>query len=85
MQREGRKLPLENEDVNNELQPKDPEDGDKPKWDNRIGMGKGMGKEGEELANSKLDESESEEDDPIVVGNGEELEEIWAQEGYGSL
>ena len=86
LQREGRKPPLENEDVNNELQPEDPEDGDEPEWDDGIGMGEGMGEEGEELTNSKSDESESEEDDPVVAGDGEELdEEIWAQEGYGSL
>ena len=86
LQHEGCKPPLEKEDVSNELQPEDSEDGDKPEWDNRIGMGEGMGEEGEELTNSKSDESKGEEDDPVVAGDGEELDkEIWAQDGYGSL
>ena len=88
LQHKGCKLPLENEDGSNKLQPEDLEDGDKPEWDDRIGMGEGMGKEGEDLTNSKLDsdKSKSKEDDPVVAGNGEEFDkEIWAQEGYGSL
>ena len=87
LQREGRKPPPENEDVSNELQPQaeDLEDGDEPEWDDRIGMDEGMGEDGE-LINSKSDESEVEEDDPVVAGDGEEFdEEIWAREGYGSL
>jgi hypothetical protein len=82
LQHEGRKPPLENEDVSNELQPEDFEDGDEPEWDDGIGMNE----EGEGLDNSKSDESDDEEDDPVVADDGEELdEEIWAREGYGTF
>ena len=48
-------------------------------------MGDGMDDEGDELGNSELEESEGEEDVVVIADEGEELDNIWAQEGYGVL
>ena len=84
LQHKGRKLPPDDEDICIEVQTKDSED--ELEWEVGDGMDDGMDEEGDELGNPELKESEGEEDDVIVADKGEELnEDIWAQEGYGSL
>ena len=92
LQHKGCNAPPDNEDVSGDLQPEDLED--EPEWDIGVGTGEGMdegmdepeGGPGEEqVIDSESDESED-EDDAIVADEGEELDEdVWAQEGYGSL
>jgi len=87
LQREGREAPLDDENVGNDLKSEDSDD--ELAWDVGVGTqapGDGMDEEGEALGNSDSDGSEGEEDDIVIADDGEELDEdLWAQEGYGSL
>ena len=83
LQHEGREPPPDDEDIGLEVQSEDSED--EPEWEVGVGTGDGMD-EGDEHGNPELEESEGKDDDVIVADEGEELDEdIWAQEGYGSL
>ena len=84
LQREGREPPPDDEDIDIELQSEDSED--ELEREVGVGTGDGMDEEEDELGNPGSEGSEGEEDDVIVADEGEELDEdIWAQEGYGSL
>lgn len=85
LQHKGCDLPLDDEDIDNDLGSEN--SGDEPEEEIKIGKGDGADEaERDEIMNSKSDESEGKEDNVIIADEGEELdEEIWAQEGYGSL
>jgi len=87
LQHKGCEAPLDDENVGNDLKCEDSDD--ELAWDVGVGtqaLGDGMDEEEEALGNSDLDGSEGKEDDIVIADDGEELDEdLWAQEGYGSL
>ena len=89
LQREGRELPPDDEDVEpSNLQSEGSESDDEIEQDGQDDKPRasGTGSESASDSNGSEDESEDEEEDVLIADEGEELDEdIWAQEGYDAL
>ena len=83
LQHKGHEPLPDDEDIGIKLQSEDLED--ELEWEVGVGTGDGMDDEGDELGNSELEESEGKEDVVVIADEGEELNDIWDQEGYGAL